>query len=211
MNIQLINLDQIRTDGGTQLRLRLNTEVAGEYADLMRDDLWDWNRSPLIVVRDSEEHPNFWLVDGFHRLTAAKEAGLDKVPCEIRNGNLQEAIWIATSVNAQHGLRRSNEEKRRAVIAALSHPYAASLSDRKLAEHVGVSHAMVSMIKRQLEEEQKSEESATRRRRHPQPVAQGRGSPLKQIEKWWQKAPVEEKRALYEHLKVLYEREFHSA
>lgn len=206
-----INVEKIRVDGGTQLRIRLNNEVSQEYADLMKDGLWDWGRSPLTVVQDGSEHPTFWLVDGFHRLYAAKEAGLTDVPCEVIEGTLQEAIWIASSVNAQHGLRRTNEEKRRAVLSAITHPKALNMSDRKIAEHVGVSHAMVSMIRRQMEGDAEQGQEKTKAPRNRQPVAQGRGSPLKQIERWWSQAPIDDRRALFEHLKMLYEQDFKTA
>src|SRR5688500_4610428 len=48
------------------------------------------------------------------------------------------------------GLRRTNEDKRRAVEAALRHPKAAKLSDRQIAEHVGVSHDMVNRLRKSI-------------------------------------------------------------
>jgi hypothetical protein len=46
--------------------------------------------------------------------------------------------------------RRSNEDKRKAVVAALQHPKGAKLSDRQIAEHCGVSSMFVGKCRDEL-------------------------------------------------------------
>jgi hypothetical protein len=53
-------------------------------------------------------------------------------------GTLEDAQWYSFGTNKDHGLRRTNEDKARAVKAALAHPNGAAKSDHQIAKHVGV-------------------------------------------------------------------------
>jgi predicted transcriptional regulator len=132
-----IELDQIRTDGGTQPRAALDFDAVDDYMDAMAAGI---NFPPVIVFHDGD---NYWLADGFHRVKAADQAGLDEILCEIHHGTQQDAQWYSYSANKANGLRRTNDDKGRAVQAALVHPKGVSLSDRKIAKHVGVDHSTV--------------------------------------------------------------------
>jgi len=95
---------------------------------------------PVIVLYDGAD---YWLADGFHRVTAAEQAGLEEIACELHPGTRQEAQCYSFSANKANGLRRTNDDKGRAVQAALLHPLSAGLSDRQIAQHVGVDHTTV--------------------------------------------------------------------
>lgn len=134
----LLNYEQIRMDGGTQPRAELQKEVMEDYADLMRSGV---KFPPLVVFHDGE---NYWLADGFHRIGAALRAfPSDPIEAEVIQGTMQEAQWYSFGVNKTHGLRRTREDLKRAIKAALKHAEAAGRSDRELAEHVGVDHKTV--------------------------------------------------------------------
>ena len=53
------------------------------------------------------------------------------------------------SVNTDHGLQRTNEDKKKAVMAALKHPKGVKLSDTKIAGHVGVNDKTVAKYRQQ--------------------------------------------------------------
>lgn len=140
-----LKLEQIRTDGGTQPRAELRDEVIADYAELMESGV---TFPPLIVFFDGT---NYWLADGFHRLMAARRVAPDKpLPATVHPGTLQDAQWFSYSVNKSHGLRRTNEDKERAVRAALGHDKAATLSNRQIAEHCGVSEISVRRYREKL-------------------------------------------------------------
>ena len=66
---------------------------------------------------------DYWLADGFHRLEAYVMAVPgEAIECDVFQGTLPDAQWHSYSVNKTHGLRRTNEDKERAVKAALAHP-----------------------------------------------------------------------------------------
>lgn len=85
------------------------------------------------------------LVDGAHRLEAAKRCGLKRIACIVRDGNRQDAVKYALGANRGHGLQRGNEDKRRcAEIALREFP---ELSDRAIAEMCGVSDRFVNKVR----------------------------------------------------------------
>ena len=133
----MLRLEQIHTDGGTQPRAQMDWTVVADYAADMGNGA---TFPPVVIFYDGSD---YWLADGFHRVEAAKSLGLVEIAADVRPGTLEDAKWYSYSANKMHGLRRSNEDKRRAVEAALTHPKAKTLSDVEIARHVGVSSMTV--------------------------------------------------------------------
>ena len=132
-----LTLDSIRLDGGTQPRARLNDERVAEYTENLQAGVVF---PPVEVCYDGHE---YWLWDGFHRVHAARAAGLVEIDATVVPGTQADAQWLSYGANKAHGLLRSNEDKQRAVRAALAHPKAESLSNRQIAEHCGVSEITI--------------------------------------------------------------------
>ncbi len=140
----LIAVDFIRTDGGTQPRVTLDWKVIRDYQYLYEDGV---QLPPITVYFDGSD---YWLADGFHRINAARSAGEENILADIRRGTLTDALWYSFSANKAHGLRRSNEDKQRAVTAALRHSACSGLSDREIGRHVGVDHKTVGVWREKL-------------------------------------------------------------
>jgi len=132
-----LELSQIKTDGGTQPRAAYHFGIVDSYTEDMEAGAVF---PPVTVFYDGSD---YWLADGFHRLLATKKLERATIDADIRQGTQQDAQWYSYSVNLAHGLRRSNEDKQRAVIAALAHPKAAEMSDEAIALHVGVDQKTV--------------------------------------------------------------------
>ncbi len=131
-----ISLCNLRTDGGTQSRESLDDLIVKEYAEAMRGGAIF---PPGVAFYDGTDT---WLADGFHREAACRLAEFDEMEMEIRQGAREDAVWFACSANNAHGLRRNNDDKRRAVQQALLlHP---EYSNERIADHCGVSANMVS-------------------------------------------------------------------
>jgi transposase-like protein len=142
---QSINIDLIRMDGGTQPRQGIDWEVAYEYGDLMAEGV---KLPPVTVFYDGSE---YWLADGFHRVHAAGAQELAEIQADVLQGTLEDAQWYSFGANKSHGLMRSNDDKQRAVQAALRHPKCAGLSDNQIAKHVGVSQPTVGAWRAKLD------------------------------------------------------------
>ena len=144
MSAKSIQLSAIRIDGGTQSREALNQATVAEYAEAMTEGA---TFPPVTLFFDGSNH---WLADGFHRYFAAKQVGFTDMPAEVRDGTQLDAQWASYTVNKDHGLRRSNADKRKAVMGALAHPYGKAKSDNQIAKELGVHHSTVGDIRRSL-------------------------------------------------------------
>ena len=150
--IKSVNIKAIRIDGGTQSREKLDQTVVDEYAELMKEGT---EFPPISVVHDGTD---YYLSDGFHRLLAAQKAGKASINCDVITGTLRDAILYSLSANSQHGLRRTIEDKRKAVLTMLEDfewgdPDA--WSDRDIARQCHVSHPFVSKLRASLKAPQK--------------------------------------------------------
>jgi len=136
-------LSDLRLDGGTQPRIELNPEVIAEYAELLRNDI---KFPPITVYFDGV---NYWLADGFHRYWAAKQANTE-LAVHVIQGSQRDAILHSVGANANHGLRRSNEDKRKAVTTLLLDEEWCQWSDRAIARQCQVSTPLVGKIRQEL-------------------------------------------------------------
>lgn len=141
----MLSLDLVRMDGGTQPRSTLDNAMVNDFANAM---ITGAMFPPITVFYDGE---SYWLADGFHRTKAAIEARIVEIEAEIIQGTLDDARWHSFGANQQHGLRRTNDDKQRAVQAALQHPKSQGLSDSAIAKHIGVHHDTVREWRSKLE------------------------------------------------------------
>lgn len=128
------------------MRAEIDAATVDEYAAHMVDgDRFP----PVIVFHDGTDH---WLADGFHRVAATEKAGGpdESIDADIRSGTLRDAIRYAITSNAKHGKRRSNADKRIAVIAALRDDEWSTWSSRVIASAVGVSHQFVENVRAEV-------------------------------------------------------------
>lgn len=151
---QMIPLSQIRTDGGTQMRAELSQEVYLDYRDKW---LAGVEFEPIILFFDGVW---YWLADGFHRFYGRREARMETIPAIVHQGTCRDAILYATGANADHGLRRTNADKRRSVLALLNDPEWCLWSDREIAARAGVGNKFVGDIRRELCSEHSSSPAA---------------------------------------------------
>ena len=104
-----LSVSAIRTDGGTQPRSTILRDVVEEYAAAMADGA---KFHAITVFYDGAE---YWLADGFHRMAATETAGSLTINCDVRQGTRRDAVLHSVGANAAHGMRRTNDDKRRAV------------------------------------------------------------------------------------------------
>lgn len=134
-------IDKIKLDGGTQSRADINKAVVEEYASIIRDGT---DFPPVTVFFDGKKH---WLADGFHRVAAYRQAGALEIPTAVHQGTRRDAVLFSVGANAAHGLRRTNDDKRRAAMTLINDKEWSLWSDREIARRVGVSHQFVSSLR----------------------------------------------------------------
>jgi AraC-like DNA-binding protein len=95
---------------------------------------------PIIVHRDTGR-----VIDGLHRLAAARARGDTEIDAILLDGDLPSALLSAVWLNARHGLPLKPKD-RRAAAARILAAYPA-WSDRRVASFVGVSAKTVASVR----------------------------------------------------------------
>lgn len=143
-----VQLSDIRIDAGTQPRAEIDEELVREYAEAYRGGA----KMPPLVVFSQSGIGGYILADGFHRYHALKNLNKKKASCNLRIGSVRDAILWSVGANATHGLRRTNADKRRAVMTLLEDKEWGAWSDREIARTTGVDHTTVGRLRASLVE-----------------------------------------------------------
>lgn len=137
----MLELEQIRIDGGTQSRVELSQETVAEYAQAFQAGA----QFPAVVVFFDGAY--YWLADGFHRYFGARDAGESAISVQVVNGTQRDAVLYSLKANATHGLKRTNADKRKAVETLLKDAEWAAWSDNAIAKACTVDHKTVAKIR----------------------------------------------------------------
>ena len=150
-------IEKLETPGAMQSRGAIDADVIDAYAERMAyDDITKQVHDPEgkpwppveVYLIEPERHV---VVDGFHRVAAAKRAGLTHIRGLLHKGSEQDALIYSLGVNARHGLPRSRADKRRAVVRALEEPDLRCLTDKAIASICAVSNRFVGSVREELE------------------------------------------------------------
>ncbi|WP_144223439.1 ParB/RepB/Spo0J family partition protein [Mesorhizobium amorphae] len=152
---QGLALALIQIDGGTQSRATLNDQVVDDYAEAIQAGA---TFPPIVVFYDGKKH---WLADGFHRFHAYQKAGREKVAADVRQGTRRDAILHSVGANEAHGLRRTNDDKRRAILTLLNDSVWGKWTDREIARACHVDNKTVAKVRSEVTEEIPSERTYT--------------------------------------------------
>jgi len=140
-----IEIDLIRFEDGTYPRDHIDENAVHEYSEAMKKKV----RFPEIEVYRSGGG-TFWLSDGRHRLEAGKMAGMTRVWALVYEGGQRDAILHSLDANLGHGVRRTNADKRKAVMIVLQDPEWRDWNDSKIARRCHVSPPSVKDVKDEL-------------------------------------------------------------
>jgi ParB-like chromosome segregation protein Spo0J len=138
-----VKISDIVLDPAAQARIELSEQVVCEYAEAMKagDDF----PVPHLVF-DGFIH---YVADGHHRVKAARLAGLTEIDAIVTNGSLRDAVLIAVGANTSHGLRRTLEDRRKAVRILLADEEWGQWSDAEIARACKVSRELVAKMRSQ--------------------------------------------------------------
>lgn len=142
--VETIAIDLISQDSSTQQRISRNQETVAEYAEAMADGA---DFPPIKVISEGDK---YWLYDGYHTLEAALINKATEIKALIEPGTLREAILKSVGVNSEHGLRRSDKDKRKAVTTLLTDSEWSQWSNCEVARKARVSESLVRKVKKEL-------------------------------------------------------------
>ena len=135
-------IDLIQVLGTVQPRQTLNEDAIADYAALYAPD----SKHTLPPLRVFQDGDRYILSRGFHRYTAAQRAKRGSLPCEVIKGTERDAILDAMQDNAEHGVRLTPADKRKAVNRLLDDPEWGKLTQAKVAELANGSPRFVQML-----------------------------------------------------------------
>lgn len=146
MKIIALKIALLRLDHSMQSRAKVNTEACQEYAARYEQRL---PMPPIVVFFDGAV---YWLGDGWHRVFACGMADpkVKFIEAEVRQGSKRDAILYSCGANGTHGVRRSNEDKRRAVGMLLSDKEWVRWSNCEIARRCGVSEFLVREVREEM-------------------------------------------------------------
>ncbi len=145
-NTMEIRLSQIQRH--PSLQLRDIKETPQEWIDECIEILEAGHRlPPMVVFHDAK---TYWLADGHTRYAAYQQLGITMVDVIVESGDQRDALLYAASANAANGNKRTNADKRKAVMALLSDPEWSKMNNVQIAKHCAVSHQAVANYRKEL-------------------------------------------------------------
>jgi ParB-like chromosome segregation protein Spo0J len=139
-----LKIEKIELDKELQSRAGMNEEVVQEYMHII---LGGVQMPPVTVFHDGKK---YHLADGWHRFSGHKAAGFTEIEANIIEGTRRDAVLYSVGANDDHGLRRSNEDKRRSVTILLDDFEWSEWSDSDIARACKVSSVFVNKIRKLL-------------------------------------------------------------
>lgn len=142
--IQDIALDRIVLDVGVQPRRGEDDEALRDYLAAMLDGA----EFPPVDVFWDRVVDRYILADGFHRVRAARAARFESILAHVHLGTRRDAILHAAGANAEHGLKRSQNDKRMIARRMLDDDEWSLWTDAEIARVTRLSESFVSSIRR---------------------------------------------------------------
>lgn len=134
---QFMPINNITQNIDTQPRAVIYGDTVDSYAESML------NGEVFPPVELYFDGSLYWLADGYHRVRAAEQANIDKLRVIVHQGTKRDAMLHSFGANATHGLRRTNEDIRRAVTRLITDDEWSTWSHRRLAAVAGVNHMTI--------------------------------------------------------------------
>lgn len=151
-----IELRQIRMEDRVQVRTGgLDEDTIEAYAIDMTAHGFD-PFPPIVLFDDGSA---YWLAAGFHRIAAARRAGLSSVKANVYEGSVSDAYWFALTDNLTNGLPMSKADKKEALkrllgLGSVPLPEGEPVpSYRELAGTLKVSHPTISAWVKEIQDE----------------------------------------------------------
>lgn len=133
---------EVKKDDKLSPRSGVDQATVGIYANT-------FEQLPPIDVFWIEGRDGWWVVDGWHRLTAALKLGLAYIEANDHQGTFDDALEFSYDANLRHGKPLTLNERKDA--ARLKLQLHTERSDRWIAEDCGISHPTVGTIREELE------------------------------------------------------------
>lgn len=144
---KFVPLSRITEDHSLQVRGSLTLSRVREMESFYAEN-GPFDPLDLFYQDPINAETKFYVADGFHRLAAYRSKGVEKIPCNLRQGSHADAVKFALRKNGHHGTPMTNPEKRAAAAIAVLDPEIAMLTDVAIARMIGCSASLVASARR---------------------------------------------------------------
>ncbi len=124
MKTGIIRLDALVMDPALQIRSTTAASTVAEYRDAMRTGV-EFPPITVAAIDPEDQMKGFKLIDGWHRVLAAKKLGIERFSATIVDESDPKRMrWLAATANRSHGLRLNRKDRRsvfRAYVQAGEH------------------------------------------------------------------------------------------
>lgn len=146
-SIKEMKIDALVMDEKFQSRAALDSSLIVEYGDLIKDGIGR-RGDPVTACHYLGE---YYVVDGWHWLLAAKNKGQVTIPVNVVHCKSEsDVISVAISANAGHGKRRTRDDLYRAADMALSNPKIAELGIQEISRMIGCSRQFLNEYRKKF-------------------------------------------------------------
>lgn len=139
-----MKLLDIKLDTELQSRVTISDEAVNDYSEALREGA----KFPAVTV--FHDGSSYFLADGWHRYYAHKKAGLAIIEANVIEGTFRDAKRFSLGANDTNGIRKTNADKRKAVMSMLDDMEWAEWSDTAIAKECKVSSMTVGRIRKEL-------------------------------------------------------------
>lgn len=129
-------MDELVTDNSFMIRQTLDPEAIKRYQELLRDNE---GKCPALKIQKE----TLRIIDGWHRLQAAKHENIEKIGCEIWDVPDSELRALAYKFNRKHGVPIPSIERNKTIVDLYIKD---GKTQEQIAEIVNLSQQRVSMI-----------------------------------------------------------------
>lgn len=133
----------IKLDKRLSPRSGVDEATVGAYAS-------SFDQLPPLDVFWIEGRDGWWLVDGWHRLAALNQLGIEDVEVNDHQGTFDDALEFSYDANLKHGKPLTLKQRKEA--ASLKLRLHTERSNRWIAEDCGISAPTVISLREKLEE-----------------------------------------------------------
>ncbi|WP_409497340.1 ParB N-terminal domain-containing protein [Amycolatopsis sp. cmx-11-12] len=157
--VEVVPIDDLQ-EGWTPRVAGLEREYVEELAEIA-------SSTPPIVVH----RPTMCVVDGNHRLAAARLQGRTTIAVRFLDGSEDEVMLFSIRANSSHGRRLSRVDQEAAVERVLRQR--SDLSTRRISEETGIGQRLIESVRRRISEPSESDALRVGRdgKRHPATTA----------------------------------------
>lgn len=144
MPTEKITISKLTLSDDVRPREKLNPKTVKDYKAMYAEAAEENKPPPLPepkVFRDGRGQ--LWVSSGFHRVTAAIEAGLKELDCDVHEGGKRDAILDAMSHNNKDGERKTAADRAMCVNRLLNDSSWREMSVSEIARATGASRRSV--------------------------------------------------------------------